>query len=182
MHSIRRHALRKLTGPTPYTPLQSITNNSPSRRLGGHAPITVHTGMSSGNPLTLALVQGNVRNVEWINQANLQQKLSTCELLESLVKMHKDVDQTLSASRKSVIERLNAETQVILSKLTVGDYVVPIRTLRPGTMPPALDGGNAVYQPIIRGRPSWKLMNSCPLFIYLCLLTFLIASPRSDCS
>ena len=35
--------------------VQSIINNSPSRRLGNRAPITVHTGMDPVNPLHLAL-------------------------------------------------------------------------------------------------------------------------------
>lgn len=35
--------------------VQSIMKNSPSRRLGGRAPITVHTCMDFGNPLKVSL-------------------------------------------------------------------------------------------------------------------------------
>ncbi len=48
--------------------IQSIINNSPSRRLGGRAPITVHTGMPSGNPLTVALTDCNIQDVETTDQ------------------------------------------------------------------------------------------------------------------
>ncbi len=93
--------------------IQSIINNSLSRRPGRRAPITVHTVMSSGNPLTVVLTDSNIQGVELINQERLQQNLSTDELLESLDKIHKDVGQTLLASRKSAIERHNAKTHVV---------------------------------------------------------------------
>ena len=41
--------------PSTVPAIQSIINNSPSRRLNNKAPITVHTGMHSGNPLNLSL-------------------------------------------------------------------------------------------------------------------------------
>ncbi len=72
--------------------IQSIIKNSPSRRLCGRAPIAVHTGMPSGNSLAVALTDCNTEGVESIGQARLQQKLSTDELLESLDRMHEDVD------------------------------------------------------------------------------------------
>ncbi len=76
---------------------QSIINNAPSRRLGGRAPITVHTSMPSGNPLTVALTECKIQGVEKTDQARVLQRLNIDKLLESLDKMHKDVDQTLSA-------------------------------------------------------------------------------------
>ncbi len=101
--------------------IQSIINKSSSRRLGGRAPITVHTGMPSGN---VTLTQCKVRNVESIVQTRLQQRLSTEEFLESLKKMHKYVYQTLSASRNSAVDRHSAKTHVVPYKPTVGYYVV----------------------------------------------------------
>lgn len=41
--------------------IQSIINNSPSRRLGNRAPITVHTGMEAGNPLRFAFTEAKLR-------------------------------------------------------------------------------------------------------------------------
>ena len=49
--------------------IQSIVNNSPARRLKNKAPITVHTGMTSGNPLTVALSTMGIRDVSSIDQA-----------------------------------------------------------------------------------------------------------------
>ncbi len=113
--------------------IQSIINNSPSRRHCGRAQITVHTGMPSGNPLTVALTDRNIQGVQTTDQAMILQTLNIEKLLESLDKMHKDVDQTLFASRKNAIERHNAKTHAVPYKPTVGDYVVVTRTQRPRT-------------------------------------------------
>ncbi len=86
MRSIRRHLLCvRVNNPEAYWPksaqaIQSIINNSPSRRLGGRAPNTALTGISSGNPLIVALTQSNVRNVKSFDQD---------ELVESKCNMHK---------------------------------------------------------------------------------------------
>ncbi len=101
MHSTQIHSLEEADWPKSVPAIQSIINNSPSRRLGGRAPVTVHTGMPSRNPLTVALIDCNIQGVESIDQARLQHKLNTDE---SLDKIHKDADQTLTASRKSVAE------------------------------------------------------------------------------
>ncbi len=111
--------------------IQSIIIDSPSRRLGGCAPITVHTGMIPGIRLTVALTRSNIQNVDSIDQASPKQKLSTDELLESLDKLHKDVDQALSATRQKAVGRHNAKTHVVPYKPIVGDYVVVARTHGP---------------------------------------------------
>ncbi len=49
------------------------------------------------------------------------------------LQQHKDVDKTLSASRKSAIEPHNAKTHVVPYKPTVRDYVVVARTHEPRT-------------------------------------------------
>ncbi len=80
--------------------IQSIIKNSLSRRLGGRVPITVHTGMPSGNPLTVALSGSKIRNVRSIDPARLRQKMNVDALLETLDQMHNEVDSSLSKSRK----------------------------------------------------------------------------------
>ncbi len=89
--------------------------------------------MPSGNPLTVALTDCNIQDVETTDQARLLQKLNINKLLESLDKMHKDVDTTLSATRKMAVERHNAKTHVVPYKPTAGDYVVVARTHGPRT-------------------------------------------------
>ncbi len=113
--------------------IQSIINISPSCRLGGPSTNTVHTGMPSRNPLTVVLTDCNFQGVETIDQARILQKLNINKLLELLDKMHKDVDETLSASRKNSVERHNAWTHVVPYKPSVGDYVVVARTHGPRT-------------------------------------------------
>ncbi len=113
MLSTRKPAVRKLNWPTTLQAIQSIINNSPSGRLGGRAPITVHTGMPPGNPLTVALSGSKIRKVRSIDQARLQQKMNVDALLETLDQMHKDVDSSLSTLRKQAVERHNAKTHVV---------------------------------------------------------------------
>ncbi len=71
--------------------------------------------------------------METIDQARILQKLNIDKLLESPDKMHKDVDQTLSASRKNAVERHTGKTHVVPYKPTVGDYAVVARTHGPRT-------------------------------------------------
>ncbi len=119
--------------PTTVQAIQSIINNSPSRRLGGRAPITFHTGMPPGDPLTVALSGSKTRNVQSIDQARLQQKMNVDALLKTLDQMHKDVHSSLSTSPKQAVERHNAKSHVVPYKPTVGDYVVVARTQGPRT-------------------------------------------------
>lgn len=60
--------------PTVFPAIQTVVNNSPSCRLDGRAPITVHTRMTSGNPLSIALTVAQLRCVSSINEAELIQK------------------------------------------------------------------------------------------------------------
>lgn len=61
--------------------IQAIINKSPSRRLGGRAPITVHSGMQPGNPLTVALTTSKVTDVESLDHATTLQKLKIDDML-----------------------------------------------------------------------------------------------------
>ena len=96
-------------------------NNSPSRRLGGRAPITVHTGMPSGNPLTVVLTAWNVRNVQSFSQAQPLQKRNINLRLNSLDKIHKDVGDSLSDTRRKYVKRHNKKTHVVPYKSIVAD-------------------------------------------------------------
>ncbi len=60
------------------------------------------------------------RNVRSIDQARLGQKMNVDALLETLDQMHKDVDSSLSTSRKQAVECHNAKTHVVPYKPTVG--------------------------------------------------------------
>lgn len=119
--------------PTTVPAIQCIINNSPTRRLGGRAPIKVHTGMEPGNPLNLALLSINYQNATSNDHARVLQKLKMDEFQKSLDEMHKDVSHTLSKSRKDAIERHNFRTGVRAYNPIVGDYVVVARTKGPRT-------------------------------------------------
>ena len=119
--------------PTTVPAVQSIINNSPSRRLGNRAPITVHTGMEPGNPLNLALSAINYSDADSVQDAQVMQELKIVDLLDSLDRMHRNVNEVLSETRKSAVERHNARTGVHPCNLVVGDYVVVARVKGPRT-------------------------------------------------
>ncbi len=68
--SLRKHT-QYLPEPYSVPAIQSIINNSPSRRLRGRAPITSHTGMTTGNPVTVAMTNCNIQGMETIEQAGI---------------------------------------------------------------------------------------------------------------
>jgi len=119
--------------PTSVSAIQSIINNSPSRRLGNRAPITVHTGMESGNPLSLALSEVKIRKTRSMDEARILQELNITAAQEALDNIHKEVEGSLSASRKQAVERHNSKTHITPYKPFVGDYVVVARFLGPHT-------------------------------------------------
>lgn len=91
---------------------QSIINNAPSRPLGNKAPITVHTGMESGNPLKLAISVTKLSNAASIYKASILQSLKVTELQKALDYMHKEVNLTFSDSRKKAVTRHSSRTGV----------------------------------------------------------------------
>lgn len=119
--------------PTTVPAIQSIINNTPSRRLGNRAPITVHTGMKPGNPLALALSAINYVDAATTDEARVMQSLKIDEMQKSLDDMHKAVSITLNASRKKAVSRHNARTGVHPCNPSAGDYVVVARTRGPRT-------------------------------------------------
>ena len=111
--------------------IQSVINNSPSRRLDNRSPIEVHTGMSPGNPLSVALSSFETRDVDSAEQASILQELKIEEMLQALDKMHKSVSETLSASRTQAVDRHNLKTHIRPFNPTVGDDVVVARARGP---------------------------------------------------
>jgi len=119
--------------PSTIPAIQSIINNTPSRRLGNRSPITVHTGMEPGNPLNLALSAISYVDSTSIDDVRALQALKIEELQNALDDMHKSVNVVLSDSRKKSISRHNARTGVYPCNLVVGDYVIVARTRGPRT-------------------------------------------------
>ncbi len=84
MHAFNSETL----APEAYRPysvpaIQSIINNSPSRRLRGRAPITAHTGILPGTLSPWPMTDCNIQGMETIGQAGILQKLNIT---------HQDVD------------------------------------------------------------------------------------------
>ena len=104
--------------------VQRTINNSPTCRLNGLAPITVHTGIKPGNPLNLALSGFSEKRIKFIDEVQLKHKLLLQDLFDALDAMHRDVSDTLSKARKQVIESHNAKIHVTPYKSTQGDYVL----------------------------------------------------------
>lgn len=114
--------------PSTVPAIQSIINNTPTRRLGNRSPTAVHTCMKSGNHLHLAMTTVKYDDVSSVDVVRVLQNLKIENLLESLNNMHMSVNEMLSESRKNVIERHNARTGVYPCNPVKGDYVVVART------------------------------------------------------
>lgn len=119
--------------PSIVSAIQLVINNSPSRRLGGRAPIMVHTGMENGNPLSVALTIANHLAVRSLNEAKMIQRLNIESLLESLDAMHKSIVVQLDTARTSAVERHNRKAHIIPNKPCMRDYVVASRMHGPRT-------------------------------------------------
>lgn len=104
--------------------IQSVIKNSPSLRLGGRSPITVHTGVPSGNLLSVALSETKMRKTRSINEARLMQNLNVESLNEELDAMHKEVQETLLRTREQSIDLRNIKTHIMRYTPIVGDYIV----------------------------------------------------------
>ncbi len=96
LHSFNSEALTPIAN---WPSSVSVIMNPLSRRPGGHAPITVNTGMPPGKSLTVALTYFNTQGVDTSDEARILQTLRIENLLESLDKVHNDVHQMLLASR-----------------------------------------------------------------------------------
>ena len=119
--------------PTVVPALQSIINNSPSRRLSGMSPIKVQTGMNPGNPLSIALTVAESTGVQSLDEARLMQTLSITDLQNSMDSMHRYVAPILDATRLAAVERHNRKTHMRPYNPTRGDFVVVTRMHGPRT-------------------------------------------------
>lgn len=113
--------------------IQLLIDNSPLRKLGGHAPITVHTGMVKGKPLSIVLTVAQVRSVHDLNEAGLIQKLNFAELSEALEEIRREVRVQPSSKQAISVDRRYRETHVIAYKHLLGDFVVVGCMRRPRT-------------------------------------------------
>lgn len=113
--------------------IQSIINNSPSRRLGGRCPIKVHTGMDSGNPLSVALTVAQDKDIPSLDEARVMQDLRIAEAQQVLDDMHREVQSSLETTRKDAIDRHNRKTYVRPYNPQIGDYVLVARMHGPRT-------------------------------------------------
>lgn len=97
-----------------YVPaIQSIINNSLSIWLGGRAPITVYTGMYSGNTLIVTLAEQKINKTQSIDRYQLLQRLNGISMLKYLYETYMNFNETISRFRKQSINIHNAETHVI---------------------------------------------------------------------
>lgn len=119
--------------PATVAAVPSLIKYSPSRRLGGRAPIIVHTGMDCGNPLSVDLTVSESRGVSNLDEARLIQELNIDSLFSSLDEMHRDVFVQLDATRLGAIERHNRKTHIVPYNPCTGDFVVIARMHGPRT-------------------------------------------------
>lgn len=79
--------------------IQSIVNNSSYNRLVGCTPVTVHKGVDSDYPITLALTCARFLKVDSINKSEILQNLQIYYMLIYIDSTHKEVLNPLSDAR-----------------------------------------------------------------------------------
>lgn len=119
--------------PKTVSPFQIIIYNSPWERLGNRAPITVHTGMPSVNPILISLSSSELTQVSSIDRVSVMNKISVGRLLDSLDSIYKDVNVALCDARKKSTDCHYARTHVKPYQSTFGDYFPVARTGGPRT-------------------------------------------------
>lgn len=72
--------------------------------MGVRAPITVHTGMDSRNPLSFAMSIFQLTNERNVDEIAVLQKLQVDSLMSALDIMHKAVNESLTKSRDHAIK------------------------------------------------------------------------------
>lgn len=96
--------------------------------FGNKAPIIVHTGVESGNSLKLDIFVTKHFSAASTDEARILQSLKVIELQKALDGMHKEMNITLSDSRKKASTRHNSRARVYPCNPILGDYMVAART------------------------------------------------------
>lgn len=105
--------------------VQSIINNSPSKRLGGRTPKKAFTGLPDDNPLTSIVAKQNFDlEILSVDEVRLRQQKGIADLQGVLDEMHKAVSDISTAKRRKEVEAHNRRTNVRPANFEVGDYVL----------------------------------------------------------
>lgn len=87
--------------------IQSLINNSLSRRICDHCPVTVYTGVNSINPVCVESTLAWRNGAKGIAEANVIYHPKILELLNCLDKILSDVNVRLSSTRFSATQEPN---------------------------------------------------------------------------
>lgn len=89
--------------------------------------------MDTSNPLLLALNAIGCKDIAYVDEARVMQRLAVEGLLSALDDMTKEVSRTLSTTRRKAVEAHNDKTHVKLQNFLVGEYIVVARFSKPRT-------------------------------------------------
>jgi Integrase core domain/Chromo (CHRromatin Organisation MOdifier) domain len=103
--------------------VQSALNNSPSKRLGGVAPVTAMTGLKADSPARFIVMDNELRVIT-LEQSMVLRLLAMEELQAARDEMHKLVKQSNASQRGKARSRYNAKTHVHSPNFDVGDFVL----------------------------------------------------------
>jgi len=103
--------------------VQTSLNNTPSKRLGGHAPITVFCGKDPGTALDAIIANGDIRKMSKVAYEELSRK-QVSELQESLAKIHEQARDSREQITHQNQKARDKSKAVKSFEVGIGDYVL----------------------------------------------------------
>jgi Integrase core domain len=95
--------------------IQMALNQRPSRSLGNHCPIKVHTGIAPTNLLNFYVTGKKLQDMKWSRNINQHIEMLSRTLDEIHVKVYQATQKITEASRKNAKDRFHYE---------IGDFVL----------------------------------------------------------
>ena len=112
----------KATWPSLITLVEHTLNHRTQRRLGGHAPVTVMTGLPADNPLDTIFYNPQNLTISFV-EINTDEILKAVEEIQSsLALMHKNVLEVTTQERES--QRVSLSRNRNFPNFRLGDYVL----------------------------------------------------------
>lgn len=103
--------------------IQSLLNNSPSRRLANHTPLYAFTKQQSSNPLAVVLAEQVVVPAT-MDFAQMQRATAITEVTDAVENIHREVRDATTRVRGDRIKLHNKRTGVRETKYVVSDFVL----------------------------------------------------------
>jgi hypothetical protein len=112
--------------------VQSVLNNSLSKRLNKRKPMQVLTGHAE-TPLLALMLKDNVPVNEYANLIQAQKLVEFEKISKAMTEIHAQVVEKAKRDRKAATQKHSDKTHVLSPNLQVGDYVLVVEHRKSGT-------------------------------------------------